>query len=260
MREKKSKAWWDNIHLSYTGENIFPGFSIDCVILTFHKGRIRVLLRKVDPQSYWALLGGFMFKNEDSDQAAKRILNGYLGLDNIYLRQFQLFSAIERTKKVQNVEYALNLGTESNSWDWLFGRFISMGYFALIKYNEVNIPAELKSNLKWFDIKDLPDMYADHDNIVNTAMNIIRAILPAIPVGYALLPEKFTMTELRQVYEIILEKTFDRRNFHRKALAEGNIIELEEKKDDRKYNPPSLFSFKKEIIDSLKNDNIGPIT
>lgn len=260
MSERNSKIWWDNIHLSYTEESIFPGFSIDCVILAYYKGKIRVLLRKSELRNYWALLGGFMLKNEDSDQAAKRILYGYLRLDHIYLRQFNLFSALDRTKMEENVEYAFNQKTKSQSWSWLKGRFISMGYFALVKYDEVNIPPALKSELKWFDIKDLPDLYADHGHIINTAMNIIRAILPAIPVGYALLPEKFTMTELRQIYEIILEKTFDRRNFHRKALAEGNIIELEEKKDERKYNPPSLFSFKKENIDSLNNDNIGPIT
>lgn len=258
MNKKKVNLWKVNIDF-YKRENIFPGFSIDCVILGFHKGKIRVLLREFEINDYWALLGGFMLKSEDADQAAYRILKSYTQLDDIFLQQFYLFSDPNRTVMPDNLELAFNKIIHENSWEWVANRFISMGYFALIKYDEVSLPPKVKSRLKWFDIQNLPPLYADHQNIIHTALKVIRSLLPILPIGYQLLPEKFTMTELRKIYEIILNRNLDRRNFQRKVLSEGNIIQLDEKKDNRKYNPPSLFSFKKENLDFLTNEDMGPI-
>lgn len=237
----------------YNGDNIFPGFSIDCVILAFFKGKIRVLLRTMEVDNYWALLGGFMFNEENSDQAAKRILETYTGVNDIFLKQFHLFTDPERGIMAKNFIEA------ENSQDWLLKRFISMGYFALVKYDEVSIPTPMRAHLKWFDIKNLPPLYADHNFIIKTAMETIRTMLPVIPIGYEMLPEKFTMTELRNLYEIILDTTFDRRNFQRKVLSEGNIIQLNEKKGNAQYNSASLFTLKQEKLDSLKNNNTGLI-
>lgn len=238
----------------YNGENIFEGFSVDCVILTFYKGRIRVLLRDSNIENYWALLGGFMFNEEDADQSAYRTLETYTNLKkhkDIYLRQFQLFSNPDRSVMVQNIIKA------NTGYDWLLKRFITMGYFALVKYEQVIIPP--KAKLKWFDIKQLPPLYADHKKIIDAAIESVRSMLPVIPIGHTLLTDKFTMTELRQIYEIILDTTFDRRNFQRKVLSEGNVIQLDEKKGKGKYNSPALFTFNKEKLASIKNNEPGLI-
>lgn len=228
----------------YTEENIHPGFSVDCVIFSFHKGKIKVLLRKFELEDYWSLLGGFMFVNEDADQAAYRVLESHTGLKDIYLKQFHLFSDPERTNIETNTNYVKQNATVRDEGQWLIRRFITMGYYALVKYDNVELPMSPNTTLKWYDIYKLPHLQSDHENIIKTAMSIIRAMLPVVPVGYELLPEKFTMSELRRIYEIILERTFDRRNFQRKVLADGRVEQLAETKVGKVYNPPILYQFK----------------
>lgn len=240
----------------YTIDNIHPGFSVDCVILSFHKKKLRVLLNKFDISKYWQLPGGFMFKNENSDEAASRILSQRTGLSGIYLKQFYLFSNPQRTVMEQNTEYLeKNMSRNGFSDDdekWFLQRFISLGYYAFVKYEDVVLSRIEEDMSKWFDIDNLPPLYSDHESIIKTSMETIRAILPIIPVGYELLPEKFTMSELRKIYEIFLGRTLDRRNFQRKVLSSGIIIQLDEIKNTSPYNPPILYTFdkdKKDMID-----------
>jgi hypothetical protein len=237
------------LKLPYNADNIHPGFSIDCVILSFYKGKLKVLLNKFYLKSYWALPGGFMFNEEDADQAACRILQMRTGLTDLYLRQFYLFSDPKRTVMAQNEELARSAFIEESQW--LLRRFVTVGYIALVKYEDIKLSKIENESAKWYDIDKLPNLYSDHENIIKTALNYIRDLLPIIPIGYALLPEKFTMTELRKIYENILGRSLDRRNFQRKILSEGLVIQLDEKKSDREYNPPILYSFnpsKKDIF------------
>lgn len=228
----------------YNEENIHPGFSVDCVIFSFNKGKINVLLRKFELEDYWSLLGGFMFNHEDADEAAYRILESHTGLKNIFLKQFYLFSDPKRTDIEQNRDYLIKNASKNHNGHWLLRRFISLGYYALVKYDEVQLSGSPDETLKWYDINKLPHLQSDHNDIIKTALKTIKAMLPVIPIGYELLPEKFTMTELRKIYEIILGKTFDRRNFQRKVLSDGRIVQLEETKTSKTYNPPILYTFK----------------
>lgn len=234
-----------NIFYPYSSHNTHPGFSVDCVILTFHEGRIKVLLaRRHVMHEYWVLPGGFMFKDEDADISASRVLEGNTGLKNVYMKQFYLFSDPKRTIIEQNrriLEMNGVDGDEDNNW--FLQRFVSLGYYGLTRYEKMQGLVNESDILRWFDIEELPKLYSDHANIINTAFDTIKALLPAIPVAYELLPEKFTMFELRKIYEIILERTFDRRNFQRKVLMNGNIIQLDERKKCNAYNPPILYSF-----------------
>lgn len=243
----------------YTIDNIHPGFSIDCVILSFHKKKLRVLLKQFDINKYWQLPGGFMFKNESSDEAASRILTQRTGLSGIYLKQFYLFSDPERIMMDQNAEY-VKISTEKgeNTYQegkWLLQRFISLGYYAFVKYDEVKLSKIERDQSKWFDIENLPQLYSDHGNIIETSLKTIRSILPIVPIGFELLPEKFTMSELRKIYEIILGRELDRRNFQRKVLASGTIIQLDEVKDTSSYNPPILYTFDKDKRDMFDNSS-----
>jgi hypothetical protein len=235
----------------YTADNIHPGFSIDCVILGFHKKKLRVLLNKLTISKCWQLPGGFMFKHESSDDAAQRILAKRTGLSGIYLKQFHLFSTPGRTE--QNAEYMRKAAKKNCLFGeedkWLLQRFVSLGYYAFVKYENIQLP---KNDNKWFDTSRLPALYSDHEHIIKTALGTIHAMLPIIPVGHELLPEKFTMGELRKIYEIFSGKVLDRRNFKRKALASGRIIQLNEIRNSSPYNPPILYTFdkgKKDMLD-----------
>ena len=231
----------------YTADNIHPGFSIDCVILSFHKKKIHVLLNKFEVSELWQLPGGFMLKNENADDAAYRVLNKRTGLTNIYLKQFYLFSDPDRTNMDQNE----HLSAAGYGADWLLQRFVSLGYFALVKYDHIKLNKMEGESIKWFDIDHLPSLYSDHEHIINKARQTIRDMLPILPIGYELLPEKFTLSELRKIYEIITEKTFDRRNFQRKVLATGGLQQLDETKNTSAYNPAFLYSFASEKKDSI---------
>ncbi|WP_085534981.1 NUDIX hydrolase [Massilibacteroides vaginae] len=228
----------------YTEDNIHPGFSVDCVLLSFHKGKIKVLLRKFALDDYYSLLGGFMFNHEDANQAAHRILEERSGIKDVFLKQFYLFSDPNRTITSQNKDY-LEINAESeNEGKWLLRRFISMGYVAIVQYDKVVLSKDAGETLKWYDINKLPPLQSDHANIIEKAMDSIRMVFPVVPVGYELLPEKFTMTDLRKIYEIFLKKKLDRRNFQRKILANDCIEQLDETVEGRTYNPSILYRFK----------------
>lgn len=244
--------------LPYNTDNIHPGFSVDCVVLSFYKKKLRVLLNKFDFSDYWQLPGGFMFKMESADDAAKRILEMRTGLRNIYLRQFYLFSDPSRTKMTQNAEY-VEKGIENTPGQeaknsWFLQRFVSLGYIALVKYDRVELVANKEDRSKWFDINDLPELYSDHANIIQTALDMTRKFLPILPVGHELLPEKFTMGELRKVYETVIGRPLDRRNFQRKILSMGILTQLDEVGNSSAYNPPVLYKFaegRRDIINEV---------
>lgn len=229
----------------YTVDSIHPGFSVDCVILSFHKKKMFVLLSQFHASKLWQLPGGFMLKNENADEAAYRVLQKRTGLSDIYLRQFYLFSDPDRTKMDQNEQ----LASAGYGAPWLLQRFVTLGYFSLVKYDEVRLTKVEGENTKWFDVHNLPKLYSDHEHIIFKAKEMIRDILPIIPIGHKLLPEKFTLSELRKIYEIITDKTFDRRNFQRKALASGMLVQLDETKTTSTYNPAVLYSFAEEYKD-----------
>ena len=229
--------------------NLQPGFSIDCVILSFYKKKIWVLLNKFGFSKYWHLPGGFLLKNESVEEASKKILKKHIGVTDLYLKQFHLFSDPHRISKEQNLEYAEILGDIGEAKQWLLQRFVTLGYYAFVKYDHVELPVSEREVTQWFAINDLPVSYSDHANIIKTSLECIKSTLPIVPVGYELLPEKFTMSELRQIYEIFLGKTIDRRNFQRKALSSGIIVQLDETKNDSPYNPPILYSFKEGKMD-----------
>lgn len=242
----------------YTAENIHSGFSIDCVIFAFHKKKIRILLSTFDSSRYWQLPGGFMFKTERAEEAARRILSDRTGLNNIYLKQFYLFSDPNRTPKEKNIDYIkyqklITSEEEEEAKKWFLQRFVSLGYYALVKYDEVKLAPISGISLKWFDLSDLPSLYSDHKHIIDKSLESIGEKLPILPVGYELLPDKFTMSELRIIYETFLGKSLDRRNFQRKVLASNIVVQLDEIRNTSPYNPPILYSFgegKKDMVDT----------
>ncbi|MDR0893040.1 MAG: hypothetical protein LBN24_10560 [Mediterranea sp.] len=229
-------------YFPYNAENIHPGFSIDCVILSYHKRKIYVLLNKFYLDGYWALPGGFMFANEDADSAAYRILKMRTGLSDIYLRQFHLFSDPKRTEMNQHLDFSRLEAQMGSQIMWIMRRFVTMGYYALVRYDDIELVSHDNEQPGWYEVDKLPSMYSDHANIIRTAITTLRELWEYFPLGEKLLPEQFTISNLRNIYEFMLEKKLDRRNFQRKMLTDGVIQEVGRKEGVR-YNAPVLYSF-----------------
>lgn len=244
-----------SLYYPYTTDEARPCFSVDCVILAFRKKKLHVLLHNFFFSEDWQLPGGFMYKKESADEAAFRILHRQTGMSDIYMKQFYLFSDPERKVAKQKSDYPENgkNDTADQKRKSVPNRFISLGYYALVKYDEVKLPVIEHDQSKWFDVDDLPSLHSDHAIIIRTSIDAIRSMLPIVPVGYELLPKAFTIGDLRKVYEIFSGKSLDRRNFLRKVLSSGVLIQLEEINDTNSYNPPTLYTFNKDKMDMLNS-------
>ena len=191
----------------------------------------------------WALPGGFILKDEHMDVAANRILKNRTGLDDIYLQQFHVFSEPKRSTKEINKQFLKNVGVEMKE-SWMFERFITVGYTALVDFSKVQpVPDTFSAACEWHNIHALPEMILDHRGILNTALQQLQTNLNYHPVGYNLLPEKFTMPELQKLYETILDRKLDRRNFQRKIAGTKVLKKLDEIKKGVAHKAPNYYKF-----------------
>ncbi|HEY1870808.1 MAG TPA: NUDIX domain-containing protein [Chitinophagaceae bacterium] len=221
-----------------------PSLSLDCVIFGFHENQLKVLLLKIKNVNTWCLPGGFVFKDEDVDEAAKRVLNERTGLSEIFLHQFKVFGKPKRSDANFHRKNLRRDGIELKKDHWLFQRFVTIGYYALVEYSYVNPRPDINSEFcAWYDVKNLPVLMMDHQQIVDAALDTLQTHLNYHPVGYNLLPEKFTMPQLQKMYETILDKKLDRRNFQRKILSYGILKRLKEVKKGGAHKAPYLYSF-----------------
>jgi 8-oxo-dGTP diphosphatase len=224
-------------------EKYLRHISIDCVIFGFHESELKVLLLKAKYAGKWALPGGFVLKEEYMDDAAKRILKERTGLDEIYLEQFHVFSAPNRSTKKINQEFLSNIGVKATE-SWMFERFISVGYSALVDFTKVQPVADIFSDsCEWFSVTEVPEMILDHNEILRSALAHLQLQLNFQPIGYNLLPLKFTMPELQKLYETILNRKLDRRNFQRKITGTGILKRLDETKKGVAHKAPYYYKF-----------------
>jgi 8-oxo-dGTP diphosphatase len=164
-------------------------------------------------------------------------------LSDIYLQQFHVFSEPDRSTKKINTQFLKNSGIELKE-SWMFERFITVGYTALVDFTKAAlIPDSFSIDCKWFNIKEIPELILDHQNILDKALENLQLQLNYHPVGYNLLPEKFTMPELQKLYETILDRTLDRRNFQRKITGTGILKRLDETKKGVAHKAPYLYKF-----------------
>lgn len=236
-------------------ENYQPGLSIDCVIFGFHDNQLKVLLIKVPHSEKWSLPGGFIPIDQDIDTAAVTVLNERTGVEGVFLRQFAAFGKIKRNDDHFGKEVLKYLDIDPEKGKWLTRRFVTIGYYALVDFLKI-VPNRINSNeiIEWIDHKEVPELILDHEEILGKALDTLRTELNLMPVGYNLLPEKFTMPELQKLYETILDKKLDRRNFMRKITNIGILTKLDEKKNNVAHKAPNLYSFDKEKYDEvLKN-------
>ena len=186
--------------------------SVDCIVFGFDENRLKVLIgrRQMDPgRGEWSLYGGFVGEDESLDDAASRVLYSLTGLRNRYMRQIGAYGNVNRDPG---------------------DRVVSVAYYAFISVNDYDNKLLQKHNVEWVDINDMPQMYSDHNTMVNDALQIIRRKISTAPIGFNLLPSLFTLTQLQKLYEAILNTELDKRNF-RKRIKEMDFIEKTELKD-----------------------------
>ncbi|MBD1394423.1 NUDIX hydrolase [Mucilaginibacter glaciei] len=214
--------------------------SIDCVVFGFHEGQMKVLMLKSKNEAGWQLPGGFVKKEEPIDVAATRILATRTGIDEIFLKQFHVFGDADRNRQ-HNEMYNKVVAPEKNFFSH---RFISIGYYALVDFIDVNPTPDAFSELcTWRDLDDLPPFLLDHEQIFKTALDTLRLQLNYQPIGYNLMPKEFTMPELQKLYETILGTKLDRRNFQRRMLGFGILNKLEATRKGGAHKAPYLYSF-----------------
>ena len=248
----KKKVFESDKDFIETGDKIYlRHLSIDCVIFGFHENKLKVLLLKWKDRDVWSLPGGFVKKTDSLSEAAKRVLQERTGLDDIFLQQFHAFGDRHREKNKTTILPGAK-GT------WMMDRFVTIGYYALVEYSKVNSQADLFSDeCRWWDIHSVPELVYDHKEIFEKALEVLRLSLNDHPIGYNLLPEKFTMPELQRLYETILDKPIDRRNFQKKILGLNIVVRLNERKTGGAHKAPYLYRFDKRRYDRALKEGLG---
>ncbi|MVM33739.1 NUDIX domain-containing protein [Spirosoma sp. HMF4905] len=235
-------------------QNYIPQLQVDCVIFGYQDGQLKVLIPKLDFKGdFWSLPGGFVYQDENLDEAAGRILEARTGIKDVYLDQFRVFGSTTRTSK-GFLERLIELNAEKlgdrrfnrKEYDWFTRRFISIGFYALVDISQVRLQKiELDESIGWYSIKELPLMVMDHNEIVESALETLRLFLDQKVLAYHLLPEVFTMKEVQQLYEAIYDRGFAANNFPKKILEQNVLERLEKKFTGAANKAPYLYRLRR---------------
>ncbi|XOV91064.1 MAG: NUDIX domain-containing protein [Bacteroidota bacterium] len=199
--------------------------AVDCIIFGFDQDDLKILLIKRDfepEKGKWSLMGGFLREEETLDDAANRVLNKLTGLHDIYMEQLRSFSHPDRDP---------------------VDRTVSTAYFALINILNHNEALKEKYSAEWFSINEIPELIFDHKQMVEKAIKRLRYKASVEPIGFELLPEKFTMRQFQKLYEAIQGQKLDKRNFIKKILNQDVLIKLDEKDKTSSKKGSFLYKF-----------------
>ncbi|WBL21295.1 NUDIX hydrolase [Zunongwangia sp. HRR-M8] len=197
----------------------------DCIIFGFDAGKLKLLVfkRRVAPfLGTWSLIGSFVKMEEDVSNAAKRVLTEITGLDNVFMEQLKAYGLADRDPGY---------------------RCVSIAQYALIRIDEYDKELTEKHGAHWFDLEELPDLVLDHNQMVVDAMARLKRKARYQPIGFELLPEKFTIPQLQSLYEAIYQKKLDDRNFRKKLMSLGLLIKLNEKDKSGSRRGAFLYKF-----------------
>jgi 8-oxo-dGTP diphosphatase len=245
MSIRKTGSLNDVLHRG--AEVLLPSVSVDCVIFGFHAGELKVLLLKGAHNQKWMLPGGFIYKDEDVEEAASRVLQERTQLTGIFLQQFYLFGDVKRTEQKHAKILLEKAGVEDPEEHWILQRFVTVGYYALVEYEKVApVPDENSSECAWHNVMALPNLIIDHKQIIEKGLQSLRIHLNYQPIGYNLLQKEFPLKDLQLIYEAILGKKLDRSNFQRKILSYDILDRKEKKFSGGSHRAPYLYSFNKE--------------
>lgn len=239
-------------------KHYLPHLSIDSVIFGYHNQELKILLLKWIGHNRWGLPGGFIKRREPLSEAAHRILKERTSLNNLFLQQFQVFGdSPYRVKERNPIEYRDKYGLEVEENNWLFERTLSIGYFALVDYSKVSVNTDFFTyEYRWWEVNDVPPLLFDQNEVVEKALQTLRLQIYHQPIGFNLLPEKFTVPEIHTLYETILGKELDQRNFTKKLLTLGIIKKLDERRNIGPHRAPFLYQFEKQNYEEALKEGI----
>ncbi len=218
--------------------------SVDCVVFGFDDDKLKLLvieqervLKNKPPRK--ALPGNLVFESESLDEAASRVLKELTGLNGVYLRQFYTFGKPERVRDLKDQEWLRKFRQRPNS------RVISVAYYSLVKMEDYHLsPSSFAENAEWIDIEDIPELAFDHNEIVTRAIGKLRKDTENYNISFKLLPNKFTLGQLQKLYEVILNKELDKRNFRKSIRKIEALVPLNEKQKNVDHKPAQLFMFR----------------
>jgi ADP-ribose pyrophosphatase YjhB (NUDIX family) len=214
---------------------IIDELSIDCLIFGLHREGLQTLLVKHADgisKGRWALPGGWIKYNEGLDEAAYRILSDLTGVKDIFLEQVKAFGSLDRypTKRV-----------------------VTIAYYSLVRPDTLHlIPGFTASDARWFNLSEIENLPYDHQEIINFCMHQLKYKVRHEPIGFNLLPEKFTLFQLQSLYESILGAPLDKPNFRRKIMKMNLLVDCNQKQKDVAHRAANLYKFDLEVYDALK--------
>lgn len=221
-------------------KNVNPHVSVDCVVFGFDSERLQVLLiekRSKDGKRQFGIPGDLILEDEGLHDAANRILLELTSLKGIFLKQFHTFGNPNRVKETKDLAWLQSYREQPSA------RVITVGYYALIQMNDFEPDASsFAFKVFWCDVNDIPPLSFDHNKIINAALDRLRTDFEVKKAGFELLPEKFTLGHIQNLYEMILGKQLDKRNFRKKLLKEKLVIPTNEKQTGVLHKPAQLFT------------------
>ncbi len=238
--------------MTISKQNYNPSLSIDCVIFGFDSKSLKILLVE-QTKNVYKLPGSLVVKNEDLDVYAAKVLKELTGFKNVYLKQFFTFGAPNRISKAKDILWI------ENNYKVKVKRIISTAYYSLIKIDESNTEFyEKKHNAQWLNVAEIKELAFDHLKILKKGLETLRAELKFNPVVcFELLPEKFSLREIQDIYEAIQGISLDNRNFRKKLKSAKYIIPTKEKQKSVAHKPAILYKFDKKIYNnSFKESNL----
>jgi len=211
-------------------------FSVDNVIFGFDNSQLKVLLIKRAERPFkdqWALAGDLVYPDENLDNAPKRVLKELTGLDNVFLEQVAAFGKTDRHP---------------------LGRVITVAYYSLVKIAMVHPkPQSFAEELAWHEVSQIKELAFDHMVIMKTCLQNLKSKVRTQPIGFELLPKKFTLSELQNLYEAVLGKTLDKRNFRKKILSLEVLLDQEEYQQGVAHRPAKLYQFDRHKYEEAKS-------
>ena len=212
------------------------GLSVDCVVFGYQNGVLKVLLIKRGAEPFkgqWAVPGDLVYPNEDIEIAARRILHDLTAIDNLYLEQTKVYGQVDRHP---------------------IGRVVTAGYYSLINIEKYDPHASAwADSVYWVDVNKVPKLAFDHNKILNDGLKMLRFRVRHRPVGFELLPKKFSIGQLQSFYEALLNENYDKANFRKRILSMKMLRELKEIQKNVPHRPGRLYSFDKKKYDQLKS-------
>ncbi|WP_072764915.1 NUDIX hydrolase [Arenibacter nanhaiticus] len=211
----------------------------DCIVFGFDEGVLKLLVfkRRINPfMGEWSLIGSFVDEEESVTEAARRVLLQFTGLENIFLKELKAYSDVDRDPGA---------------------RCISIGQYALIRINEYDKEQVERHGAKWFAVDELPEMVLDHNKMISDALDRLKEKARRKPLGFELLPEKFTIPQLQNLYEAIYQRKLDDRNFRKKLLSFGLLIKLDEKDKTSSKKGAFLYRFDHDKYKNLEESGFN---